>query len=532
MFLEEFYSSLTLPQAVASSLVCASVVAIALPWLGYKTWSSASSTNHKTDNIPWAPGAVPLLGHALSYKADPGGFLRASCTAVGSSIFRINLAGQVMVVVTDRVTAAIVARQPDAILSLRQAVEDYGFCETLGVDNVYRGTEFHKRIIRHDLVPHGMGAWMQSVRVSMERALEQELNIINSNNSNVTTTTKTRIDIPDFFEFTRRILTRVVLQSMVLGHYDDDDHHHTSISAKLVDQVLDWQNRVEDATAATAVLPTWLAQWTVLTPTRRRRLALQQELEALLSEQQQQSNNKDDTGGPWLRAFSRDGDKLSLSLQAEYILGLLFAGAKNPSLGAAQTMCFLLQHADWRDKVRMESAAWLQATQQSQSDDADLVSTCPTSVACIREATRLTALVIGSIRKVQKPVELQTTSSANGLKLTLKPGETVALSLLLPNTDPNEWPNATEFRPDRFLGKDASTTLPPLLTFSQGTHHCPGERLAVVLMHTYVSLLLCKYDLQQSGPIPDLSWERATIAQRKGPVAVSVQWKTKQQESK
>lgn len=182
------------------------------------------------------------------------------------------------------------------------------------------------------------------------------------------------------------------------------------------------------------------------------------------------------------------------------------------------------------EKVRQESAAWLSSSHDETSNK-DLTATCPIAVACIREATRLTALAIGSIRKVQKPLSL--TIAETGQVLTLQPGETVATSLLLPNTDPKEWgENATEFRPERFLPETQASLSkdqknPPLLTFSQGTHHCPGDCLAMVLMHTYVSLMLCQCDMQSAGPIPDLSWERATIAQRKGPVPVSIQCKNK-----
>ena len=48
--------------------------------------------------IPFASGAVPLLGHALAYKRDAPGFLAARCAEHGP-IFRVNLAGKRMVVI-------------------------------------------------------------------------------------------------------------------------------------------------------------------------------------------------------------------------------------------------------------------------------------------------------------------------------------------------------------------------------------------------------------------------------------------------
>ena len=107
--------------------------------------------NGKQDqnDIPWAPGAVPILGHALSYKRNAVEFLHTAASEGGKEgMVRINLAGQRLIMVTDRRLAQFMARQSDDILSLRHAVQDYGFDWTLGMDNVLHGTEFHKQVLR------------------------------------------------------------------------------------------------------------------------------------------------------------------------------------------------------------------------------------------------------------------------------------------------------------------------------------------------------------------------------------------------
>lgn len=477
---------------LVSTLAIIPTVGVVLPWI-WQWLSRRSRVTEDPDTIPTAPGAIPLLGHALSYKKDPAGFLR-SCQKTAGPLFRLNLAGQRMILVTDRTFAATVARQPDSVLSLRQAVEEYGFCDTLGRDSVYMGTEFHRRVIRHDLVPHHFAAWKQSIRTAMEQALDKEIAGCDV--------------IPDLIESTRRVFVRVVLQSMA-------GMDVRFITSDLVQDILDWQEKVEDATAAAAVLPSFLASSTVLRSTRRCRLALQAKFVHMLNQQAQAKlTTKPEQ---WLHVMERDN--IELEQRAEFILGLLFVGAKNPALGASQTICFLLQSPEWLSQVTTESSNWLTRGVTGEEKE-NLAVSCPLGVACIREATRLTALAIGSIRKVKKPVTLATPKDET---LVLRAGETVATSLLLPNTDPREWPQAHEFRPSRFLEAPSSDT-PSLLTFSQGTHHCPGERLAMVLMHTYVSLLLCKGRVRSEGPIPPLSWERATIAQRQGPVRVSIEW--------
>ena len=98
--------------------------------------------------IPWAPGAVPVIGHALAYQRGPADFVAAQCRAVGP-VFRVNLAGKRMVVVGDsRDVVRQVTRAPERALSSKDAVAAVGFAETLGRRNVFEGTDFHKRTLK------------------------------------------------------------------------------------------------------------------------------------------------------------------------------------------------------------------------------------------------------------------------------------------------------------------------------------------------------------------------------------------------
>ena len=93
---------------------------------------------------PWAPGLrLPLLGHALSYKANPPGFLRAARDAAGP-IFRMDLAGLRTTIVASAEAMKQVATEREAVLSARAAVSDFGFGFTLGDENVFRGTDIQE----------------------------------------------------------------------------------------------------------------------------------------------------------------------------------------------------------------------------------------------------------------------------------------------------------------------------------------------------------------------------------------------------
>ena len=99
-------------------------------------------------NIPWATGAIPLLGHALAYKRDPASFITEQRKLVGD-VFRLNLAGKRMIVVAGGAeNVRAVAFASERRFSARAAVRDVGFGELLGERNVDAGTDFHARVLR------------------------------------------------------------------------------------------------------------------------------------------------------------------------------------------------------------------------------------------------------------------------------------------------------------------------------------------------------------------------------------------------
>ena len=106
-------------------------------------------------NIPWATGAIPLLGHALAYKRDPASFITEQRKLVGD-VFRLNLAGKRMIVVAGGAeNVKAVAFASERRFSARAAVRDVGFGELLGERNVDTGTDFHARVLRRPALGQG-----------------------------------------------------------------------------------------------------------------------------------------------------------------------------------------------------------------------------------------------------------------------------------------------------------------------------------------------------------------------------------------
>lgn len=456
--------------------------------------------------IPNAPGSKFLLGHALAYKNDPNAFFRHCCQVVGP-VFRINLAGRKMIVVAaDKDLVSKVASLPETVLSSATAVADIGFDYTLGQFNVQKGTNFHKRIIKQKV--YKQANWNEQIVPSLRRALEQafevELGLLVPDRKNK----QGRIRIPDLFVFVRRCFLRSCLVSLVgsgiVNEEGEDD---------LISELLTYMDRIEDVTAKAAILPRNISVPLILRPTAAARQSLQRKIKSRVT-----SASSTNEKGPWMRAFEEESTAITTDDAAALVIGLMFAGHKNPSIATGQTLTFLLSEDNNLNQIRKEAKDLLRY--DTTKTPQDLERQTPFLFRAARESLRLSALTIGSIRQARKDTVI--IDDMSGRKYRFRKGDTVCLAHQINNTDPQHWGHdAGSYRPERWKEGNEEKDSRPYLTFSSGVHKCPGERLAMAMIEVMVALFLDK-QAQLEGPPPELCFERATLAQRKGPVCVTV----------
>ena len=289
----------------------------------------------------------------------------------------------------------------------------------------------------------------------------------------------------------------------------------------------------------------------------------------VVAQQQEGSNDNDDSNsgsnakngsvpyyGPWL--LRMDEQDMDIQVMAELIVGLVFAAHKNPPIGAAQSFCHVWEQkekemSDTQKETASESGIWNQVLKEArtletvQQESSSLFLTwdqlqnlAPAAQACVKETTRITAHSLGSLRLLRLACKEVLLNDGQGRQYTICPGETISSSPYLNNVDPTLFPKQVDqFRPDVLLTSSSSSTstnmalspskkgenynvertLTRPLTFSQGTHKCPGEQVAMILMQYFVVLLLQR-DASVLRIMPLIDFERATLAQRKRPVPV------------
>lgn len=229
-----------------TSMLCA--VIATLIFLVYHRTSCADGTRHgKTQLLspPVAPLSLPLIGHALWYKNNPVGYLaKLALNESGSSavqgIFKVNLAGFRTTIVSSATAMKAVATASSSVLSLREAVADFGFEDALGELNVYLGTDVHRHVLKNHVYPQ------------LSRTINNQIDAI-----------KTAVDdhfFPSSAPCTRDVLPtmrRVFLQTsieMFVGQTLVQRH------PDFIDVYMSFQDRLEEAIAKAIVLPKSIAQ--------------------------------------------------------------------------------------------------------------------------------------------------------------------------------------------------------------------------------------------------------------------------------
>jgi len=181
----------------------------------------AGGRKSDTSLPPIVTPSLPLLGNALDYKKAPHMFMFNATKRYGA-IFRINLAGLKTTIVTTESGMKQLALAPEAVLSSRQAVSDFGFLYTLGELNVTEGAAFHKHIVKNYYFRESdLSGKAQSYQHILMRVVEDELErahrsagVLSSHvdkDKDTDSYGATKV-IPDFLYFTRRVF--VVLNTI------------------------------------------------------------------------------------------------------------------------------------------------------------------------------------------------------------------------------------------------------------------------------------------------------------------------------
>ncbi|KDQ16690.1 hypothetical protein BOTBODRAFT_106698 [Botryobasidium botryosum FD-172 SS1] len=213
-----------------------------------------------------------------------------------------------------------------------------------------------------------------------------------------------------------------------------------------------------------------------------------------------------------------DTQKMSDEEVLAQISTFLVAGHETTSSSTAWALIELANQSEIQSKLRAELAAV--STDNLTMDE---LNALPYLDAVVREALRLRAVVVGTVRNaaedcvvpVSKPFK-----DANGVmrnEIRMRKGESVFLPILPLNRSNEIWgDDARVFNPERWIpSPEKSTGIPSVYshlgTFLAGPHACIGHRFAVVEMKALLFMLIRDISFELAVPFEDIEGKTSIV---------------------
>ncbi|KAI1776767.1 cytochrome P450 [Hypoxylon cercidicola] len=195
----------------------------------------------------------------------------------------------------------------------------------------------------------------------------------------------------------------------------------------------------------------------------------------------------------------------------KHIKIFMFAGHDTTATALAYIYYLLSKHPDKAAKLRAEHDEVLGPNVTAAADliraDPTLLNKMPYTIAVLRETLRLFPPVGGSIR--QSPPGHFLTHPETGVRYPTH-GFMLHSSASTLLRDPEYWPDADSFIPERFMVRDESDPLYPVKNawrpFEMGPRNCIGQELVSVEIRLILALTAREFEIEGVYPEDAPSW--------------------------
>uniref|UniRef100_A0ACD5XN55 Uncharacterized protein n=1 Tax=Avena sativa TaxID=4498 RepID=A0ACD5XN55_AVESA len=173
------------------------------------------------------------------------------------------------------------------------------------------------------------------------------------------------------------------------------------------------------------------------------------------------------------------------------VMVLLTAGTDTSALTTEWAMAQLLTHPEAMRKARAEIDANVGTARLVEESD---ITNLPYLQCIVKETLRLCP--VGPVIPAHEAME---DCTVGGFRV--RRGTMILVNAWAIHRDASLWDAPEEFRPERFLDRDAATT--PMLPFGLGRRRCPGEGLAMRLVPlTLAALVQCfEWDVGEGATV-------------------------------
>lgn len=422
-----------------------------------------------------APPTRPLVGHALAFRRDPLGFLRATAATCGP-VARLQLGPFTYHLVSDPALIAEVlqARAANYTRDGRSArqmrlVTGESLLSTSG--ETWRR---HRRLAQPIFHQHRLAAFAATtLAATQEMTARWE----------AAARAGTPVDlVSDLSRLTFTIVGRALFSTDLGPHADAVEAAYPI----LVDELF-------RRSRALASLPLW-----VPTPAHRRfrdALATIDDLVgALITARRRDPTPRDDLLNALLQARDVDGSALTDAEIRNHAVTFLLAGHETTASTLIWAFSLLDQNPDSRDAIESELADVLRGSDS-------MLDTLPHLThlnAALHETMRLYPAIWLAERRV---LEADTLGG-----FSVPAGSAVVVSAYVTQRRPDLWPEPDAFRPARFAA--TTTSFPGVaqgyFPFGAGPHQCIGQHVALLEARLVLARVLARFRVRTlgGGPVP------------------------------
>ncbi|KAI1650323.1 cytochrome P450 [Daldinia loculata] len=210
----------------------------------------------------------------------------------------------------------------------------------------------------------------------------------------------------------------------------------------------------------------------------------------------------------------------------KHIKIFMFAGHDTTATVLAYIYYMLSKHPDKAAKIRAEHDEVLGTDPAAAASliraDPTLLNKLPYTMAVLKETLRLFPPVGGSIR--QSPPGHFLTHPETGVRYPTY-GFMMHSSAATVLRDPEYWPDADSFIPERFMTHDESDPLHPVKNtwrpFEMGPRNCIGQELVFVEVRLILALTVREFEVEETYPADAPSWMGFKAYQITNPEVIS-----------
>ena len=178
----------------------------------------------------------------------------------------------------------------------------------------------------------------------------------------------------------------------------------------------------------------------------------------------------------------------SLGVVPELMIDFVFAGSESTSSSLAWFLLYMVLHKNVQEKIHLEIDKVVATDRNPKWDD---IKDMPYLQATLCEVLRM--VTVGPLSRAYAMWNVGIAGH------NVPEGSLVAFNLSQVHHDEREWPEPDVFKPERFLDSEGSfvgwTKLHGFMPFGLGRGECAGQSLARIMMLTFASTLLHRYEI-------------------------------------